>query len=281
MADGPQDLSMLSQLSPEMQRAFAHEMFERLKEEYAGGDGLLQKEINRVLLLDPELFPPSWMSYDVQRALDAITEPHRRKKRLTVMRLAEAKAAGIPIYKVFDDPDTCARPTWYGNQNWGQRAWKEDPLIANALDVCEAAAHHYYDDIEMARMQLRQRQLGAAQDRLAQLARVAVETLGVIMLAGDSDDVRRKAAVDALTHAAPETAPKGSQEQTVRLRLDDSGPSMEDIRHRRRNRSSDDLFAEEEGESEIVDGIPGRPAGKRNVRSRRNGDEGDAGAVGD
>lgn len=209
------------------------EMLSRLKERFKEGR-FLESELARIQVLDPVETPPSWVSFEVMQALNKIKDPWNRKKRLTVLRVAEALASGLPIRHVFDSDDTCSTPTWYGNKNHGQPAWREQPDIANALEVARRAAQRYYDEQEIKRLKFRSRVLHTSQDRLAELTQLAVESLGFLMVASESDETRRKAAVDVLTHAAPETAPKSQDQRRLELHMDGDGMTMRDILNRER-----------------------------------------------
>jgi len=182
--------------------------------------------------------PPIWVDEELRDALDQIRDPHSRKKRTTVLRLAEAKATGGHVVDVFRSEDCCNMATWYGrsenDKNWpGKLGWKDLPCIANALEIATRRAHWYQDRLEEERLAMRGRVLAETQDRLIEISGAAVEVLLDVMLNADNDDVRRKAAGDALTHAAPETAPKHQSEQDIILTAG-SGPSMRDIRNRAR-----------------------------------------------
>ena len=186
--------------------------------------------------LNPVDAPPSWIDEELTEALNNIQGPHERKKRTTVLRLAEAKASGLSVKEVFDSEDCCSPPTWYGRKKpFVKEGWRDFPDVATAYEIAERRAHGYYDALEEQRMAMRRHVLDETQDRLTEISGAAAEVLLEIMLDPDSaSDVRRKAAVDALTHAAPETAPKGQVEQSVDLRVANAGPSMRDIRNRSR-----------------------------------------------
>ena len=219
--------------------------------------------------LDPVEAPPKWVSEEMYDALNQIPGPHERKKRTTVLRIAEAKASGMPIRDVFGAEDTCSVSTWYGRKSPRvEIGWQDIPEVANALDVAQRRAHLYYDQLEEARLSIRRRVLANTEDRLVEISGAAVEVLFDIMLDPEAhSDVRRKAAVDALTHAAPETAPKAKSEQMIDMKLDASGPTMRDIRNRQR-KLPDRVIGEEEAEPETVDvtefaveGVPPPPRG--------------------
>ena len=204
--------------------------------------------------LNPVDAPPSWIDEELRDALDAIEGPHERKKRTTVLRLAEAKAQGLSVKNVFDSEDCCSSPIWYGRKKpFEKEGWMEYPDIAAAYALAERKAHAFYDHMEEQRMAMRRHILDDTQDRLTEISGAAVEVLLDIMLDDTAaSDVRRKAAVDALTHAAPETAPKGQTEQKIDLGISTTGPSMRDIRNRQRHLADRVVDAD----VTVPDGVP-------------------------
>jgi uncharacterized Ntn-hydrolase superfamily protein len=129
-------------------------------------------------------------------------------------------------------------------------------------------------------MAMRRHILNDTQDRLTEISGMAVEVLVDVMLDPmTAGDVRRKAAVDALTHAAPETAPKGQTEQLIDLRVDTSGPSMRDIRNRPRRLPERVVGVGElesitvEAEDDEEDGPPPPPPGGLKVPAQGLYDE--------
>lgn len=196
----------------------------------------LEKLQRQVEAVDPENKPPAWMTEELQAALDDIEGPHERKKRTTLLRVAEAEASGAPVQPLFLSPDCCTAPIWYGRQQpFVKVGWRDVPLIAAAYDIAKRHAHWWYDQAEEERLLARRQVVARTQDRLSEVALAAAEVLFRIMTDPESsDDVRRKAAVDVLTHAAEETAPKSKQSQVVDLKMASTGPTMADIRNRKR-----------------------------------------------
>lgn len=274
-----------------LDRAEVDALYRALRDRLREGH-FFEAEMRRILTIDPDLTPPTWISYDVRRALDGIKEPNSRRKRTTIIRLAEAAASGVPMTHVFDADDTCSRPTWYGNKKYGQAAWRDMEDIQDALEAATRAANHFYDAQEGARLNHRRRILEQAQDRLAELSGVAVETLGVLMTTADGEETRRKAAVDTLTHAAPETAPKQQSEENVLVGVEQgggSGLSMRDIRNKRRRRAGRPVVAIDAGEDgdgsgaddvidhdEVVDDESGAPVVRMRDLPSRPSDNGDS-----
>lgn len=225
---------MAQELTEVSKSALAATLRQMFKEGY-----FIERAHARMSNISPDA-PPVWMSLEVQEALNAITGEHIRKKRTTILRLAEAEASGTSKRSVFASPDCCNSAAWYGRTGRTegydeQPGWKDDEAIAYAFELCRRRAHWYYDQLEEERIAMRRDVLAAAEDRLAEIAPAAVEVLFDVMLDAELDDVRRKAAVDALTHASSATAPKSKAETDVALEIRGGGVSMRDIRHRQRN----------------------------------------------
>lgn len=191
-------------------------------------------EQRRLQLWNPLGAPTAWMTAEVQDALDAIPEPHTRKKRCTVLRLAEARALGLGVRAVFDQEDTCNAVTWYGRKGDG---WKDEPAIKEALEIATKRAQWWQDQEEAQRITMRGRQLAATQDELVDLSKLATETLADLMMNAGSEKVRLEAAETVLDRAAAETAKKLTVEADV-TSGERRGPSMADIRRRQRQRGA-------------------------------------------
>lgn len=211
--------------------------------------------------------PPIWMTMELQESLDEIEGPHERKKRTTVLRLAEAAANDTPARQVFASKDCCSGPIWYGRTTGDKThgevpGWKDDPQIAASFELAKRLAHWHQDELEKDRQAMRRQILSKTETRLAEISGAAVEVLLDVMLSDESaPDTRRKAAVDALTHAAPETAPKSQAEANLDISLDTSGPSMRDIRNRPRRLEGRVVAPEdEEIEELVVEGVVGDEA---------------------
>ena len=211
------------------------ELRQQLQEMFKAGY-FLERQRAALRGLNPIDAPPSWIDEELRDALNAIEGPHERKKRTTVLRLAEAKASGLSVKNVFESEDCCSSPIWYGRKKpYEKEGWMDYPDITRAYELAERKAHAFYDHLEEQRMAMRRHILDDTQDRLTEISGAAVEVLLDIMLDDTAaSDVRRKAAVDALTHAAPETAPKSQTESKIDLGVTTTGPSMRDIRNRRR-----------------------------------------------
>jgi hypothetical protein len=175
------------------------------------------------------------MSFEVQAALDAIGEPHSRKKRCTVLRLAEARATGVSVRTVFEQDDTCNVQTWYG-RGANDTGWKDDPAIASALEVATKRAQWWQDQEEGQRIALRQKQLAATQDELVDLSALATQTLADLMMNADSEKVRLEAAETVLDRADEATARKIVAATDLSVTSNEAAPTMNEIRRRQRQR---------------------------------------------
>jgi len=76
-------------------------------------------------------YVPDWLTFEVEQALAAIDGEHVAKKEATVLRLAQAIAAGESQAAVFRLPGTCSKNIWHGVGD--KPGWKDDPAIAQAL----------------------------------------------------------------------------------------------------------------------------------------------------
>lgn len=81
---------------------------------------------------------PDWLTFEVEQALAAIDGEHVTKKEATVLRLAQAIAQGQSQTSVFQQPGTCSKNIWHGVG--GKPGWKDDPVIAKALELATERA---------------------------------------------------------------------------------------------------------------------------------------------
>ena len=163
-------------------------------------------------------YQPAWLTDEIYKLLNEIGGHNQRKKRTTVLRLAEAYATGGTEASVWVRPDCCARQAWEGKYKGGERqpGWRDDPAIQAALAAATKRAHWWQDQAEARRIAKRQEDLAKARDKLAELAWPAVLKLGAI-LAADNLETARKAANDILDRADEATATKGVQKIGVSL----------------------------------------------------------------
>lgn len=203
-------------------------------------------EGRRLQTWDPLGTPASWMTHEIEQALAQIEGPHERKKRCTVLRLAEARALGLGVRSAFDQSDTCNAVTWYGREGVG---WKDDPAIAKALELATRRAQAWQDQEEVQRITLRQRQLALTQDELVDLSKLATTTLADLMMNAGSEKVRLEAAETVLDRADAATAKKSTVEADIAFG-DRKGPTMSEIRRRQRRRGELAHMDEEDEEDE-------------------------------
>ncbi len=87
------------------------------------------------------------MTHEIQQALDAIegAPGHVRRKRTTVLRVAQALAAGEPLASVWRQPDCGSKGAWYGETRKGRRhpGWCEELAVQEALGLAQARAEWY------------------------------------------------------------------------------------------------------------------------------------------
>lgn len=186
--------------------------------------------------------PPFWAQRaELQDALNKIRGRHSRKKRRTILWLAVAEATGMSKREVFGMSGCISQASYYGqwrgrDKETGEplytKGLREDPLFAEAFEIAVRLAHQWQDTEEAARAQQRLKDLEDGRDRLASATPFAVETLIHVAEESMSDDTRRKAAVDILTHADEITAPKAQASFTVGR----ADMRMSDIREKTRNR---------------------------------------------
>ena len=165
-------------------------------------------------------YQPAWLTDEINRLLDGVGGmAHHRKRRTTILRLAEGAAIGRTEKDTLAMPETCTRSTWYGQGRpdgeggWIRKpGWRDDPAIQAALDAATRRAHWWMDQADARRMEKRMENVARAQDRLAELAHLAAQTLGTL-LGAESESTRRLAANDILDRADEATASKATPTQ--------------------------------------------------------------------
>jgi len=137
-----------------------------------------------------------WISR-AARELGRLGQPHREKKRATVIALVDARLAGRPEESVWRLDTTCSRATYQGK-------WKRDPLFQQVLEAVDEIAHSWKDTraIEALRK---------AAEMLA-LASPAAALKAAAMLNADDPAIALRAAFGILDRAGFETAAKGQQD---------------------------------------------------------------------
>lgn len=228
-----------------------------------------QESIRRVQAWDPLATPSSWMSFELQQALEQITGEHARKKKTTLLRLAEATGGGLPMSDVFAQKHTCTPQAW--------AKWKKDPQISAAYDIAERQCHAYYDRIEMEQGRLRQRQLAATRAEIVDMGFGAIEELRALLHSSNSDRIKLDAIIEILNRGGEETASKSSQDVNLTLaRADDV--RMSDIGKRTRQRggvSSDDIVVmpKETDAGPPPPPLPDGDSGMLMIEARGSGDD--------
>ena len=80
-----------------------------------------------------------WMTGEIRRLLAAIRGEHAWKKRTTVVKLAFARAQGLPVAGVFEQEDVVSERCWY-------QKWKHQPAVARAFEACYERALAWRDE---------------------------------------------------------------------------------------------------------------------------------------
>jgi len=154
-------------------------------------------------------FQPAWLTDELNKLLVEIGGRNQRKKRTTILHLAEARATGKIEADVFKLPECCSRTCWYGKYKNGVRqpGWKDDTSIQDALGAATRRALWWQDQVEARRISKRQEDVAKARDKLCDLAWPAVLKLGALLGAGN-EETARKAANDILDKADESLATK-------------------------------------------------------------------------
>ncbi len=174
-------------------------------------------------------FAPAWLSFEVSQALDRIMGEDAAKKERTVLRLAQAIATGTPQNEIFRNHrqyGVCNKKYWTG---FGSKpGWKDDPIIAHALDVATQRARWWIrvkegKGIESALDVL----MDAGEASARQLSRVAIEGRAQVTQSDGSTsfveaDVKDilKAADSVLDRIDKRTAAKNTTEVTGAVRTE-------------------------------------------------------------
>lgn len=137
--------------------------------------------------------------------LDRLENPHREKKRATILAIVDARLAGRSEETVWEPrrPETCSRQIYHTK-------WKQEPVFAEVLDAVYRAARQWQDGRAL-------RALRQAAERLALASPVAVAT-AIDALRAEDANVRLRAAFGILDRAGIETSTKStvvSQEEDV------------------------------------------------------------------
>lgn len=140
-----------------------------------------------------------WMTAEIRALLSAIRGRHAAKKRMTVIRLAFAKANQVPMKKVLGQEETCSWAVWH-------QRWKFDPVVKAAYEACVKRALAWADD-KTAGMEAHFRR--ERRQKVAMHSADAPDALAAIMVDEDMGGGHRIAAADRLIQLAdPEMAGK-------------------------------------------------------------------------
>jgi hypothetical protein len=142
-----------------------------------------------------------WLNDDVAQKLRAIPAPHQGKKRISVIKLAFARANETPWRTIFEQADTCSEVIWYTK-------WQYDPDIAAAYQACFRRVLDWTDK-ETSRLQAYYTQ--QRRRSIAEWSAVAPGALAAVMTDGEQKGSDRISAANALiTWADPEAAGKAA-----------------------------------------------------------------------
>jgi hypothetical protein len=146
-----------------------------------------------------------WVNQVVDE-LGRLENPHREKKRATILALVDARLAGKSEESVWHPRrhDTCSRTVYH-------MKWKHEPVFAAVLEAVAKAARQWQDGRTV-------RALAMASERL-QLASPAAVTTAIQAMMSDDPQVRLRAAFGILDRAGVETAPKGPAASQVSVYL--------------------------------------------------------------
>jgi len=136
--------------------------------------------------------------------LARLENPHREKKRATIIALVDARLAGATEESVWRRKDTCNRSTYH-------LRWKKDPVFKDVLEKVHRAAQTWNDTRAV-------RALALASERLA-LASPAAAAMAISRLNSTDDSVVLRAAFGILDRAGTDTAIKSSTNLTVSDKL--------------------------------------------------------------
>lgn len=136
-----------------------------------------------------------WITPTIRALLQAISDPHRAKKRATVIRLAFARATHTPLSEVFNRDDTCAENIWWTK-------WQHIPEIRAAHDACVERALEWIDD-ETARIEEQHRR--QRRRAVAEYAAKAPAALAAVMDSPDQKGADRINAAVTLINLADGT----------------------------------------------------------------------------
>ncbi len=149
---------------------------------------------------------PDWL-IAAGAQLDRLEQPHREKKRATILALVDARLAGRSEETVWEPrrPDTCSRSIYHSK-------WHNDHVFSDVLEQVTILARNWQDGRAL-------RSLHAAAERLALAAPVAVSA-AISELKSEDPSIRLRAAFGILDRAGLETSSKNKTEVTGAVRTE-------------------------------------------------------------
>lgn len=167
------------------------------------------------------------MTFEIQEALERIegAPGHVRQKRVTVLRVAQALAAGEPLSEKWSSVGWPSKGTWYGETRHGVRrpGWRDDPAVQAALELARKRAEWWANVREGRAVERTLDTIVAAAPAAAeQLVRIATDgVMSVRVGQNQREDVAVKSAEvvrainSLLDRADARTAVKAPVEQSL------------------------------------------------------------------
>lgn len=152
---------------------------------------------------------------EAARLLDELPQPHKEKKKATILALIDARLAGHSEETVWDRPDTCSRSIYH-------EKWKKNATFARVLAEVTRLAMSWRDSETL-------RALKRAAERLALASPTAAIKL-IDRLDNADDGIVLRAAFGILDRAGVDTAVK-SATPTTNIILRWGEPGEDDDAH--------------------------------------------------
>lgn len=174
---------------------------------------------------DPYDTPYAWVSDEVSEELNKINLGDTRKRRTTILMMADAVASGTrEIYDVLADDLTLGHAGWYTRI-------RTDPDFDQVYQFCLGKAQAWYDHLDGRRLFKRAMREQRSKDELVSLTEQAVRVMADLLRDEDvAASIRRQIAIDILDRASEETAMQVSA--TLRPGAQ-GGPTMRELRSNR------------------------------------------------
>jgi len=167
-------------------------------------------------------YQPAWLTDELNKLLAQVGGgPYHRRRRDTILRLAEGRVIGRTDDDTWKLPETCTRKTWEGRwyrdaegNSYKKPGWRDEPAVQAALKAATQRVNWWQDQAEARRIAKRLEKLAEARDLLAEYSPLAVQRLFVLMGQAGNEETRRKAANDILDRADEGTATKSVVQET-------------------------------------------------------------------